>query len=153
MFYNVGIGKPSRMTFNEDFKHCDIITYDGDLLLRLTWNHLGIESRRIKVTNLSRFIRALRSDRRLSALIVCDSSVRVASPWLPLRVQSCNEFCRFVSGLDIGFTWSPAHLFKKVLRYAGKRNFDVLCAWRRSNYVMGRRFGTESTIAGSGSPE
>lgn len=141
LFYNTGYGKQSRMTFHEEFRHCDIITFDGDFYLWLSWNNKGIETRRVKATSCTSLIRALRIIPELTALIVADCDVRVNTWYCPLVVRSCNEFARYVSGLDIGFTLNPQHLYKKVLKYQGKRNFQILRAWRRSDHVMGRQRG------------
>lgn len=46
--------------------------------------------------------------------------------WFPLTVQSCNEFARFLTGVDIGFTINPLHLYKKLLKYDRKRNYHIL---------------------------
>lgn len=139
MFYNVASGKQARLALNENFKHCDVVTYDGDIYLHLSWNHQGIQTRRVKARSTRVLLRAFRCDPRITAIIAVYCEKRAATGWRPLRVQSCNEFCRFVSGMDIGFTWDPYSLYKKMLRYDHKRNYEVISAWRRENNGLGRR--------------
>lgn len=139
LFYNKAEGKQSRLAFSEDFKHCDLISYDGDIFLRIGWNKQGITFNRRRTRNLTHLVRKLRLIPELSGILVTDNSGRVEVPWRPFIVRSCNEMARYVSGIDIGFTWNPAHFFNKVLRCSGKRNFTVLYAWRRKDNGLSRR--------------
>lgn len=146
LFYNKSNGKTSRMTCHEDFKHCNTIVFDGSEYSSLTWDSQGIVHRSISARSCPRLISALRSVPELTALIVVDCVARVRYRWRPFTVLTCNEIARFVSGLDIGFTITPAHLYKKVINLDGKRNFQILYAWRRPNHGLGKRVRAESAI-------
>lgn len=146
LFYNKSNRTASWMT-DADFKHCDIITFDGDDYRHLSWDNRGIVCRRIRTRSCSRLISALRVIPELTALLVIDCEDRVSLAWRPLVVQTCNEFCRYVSGIDIGFTLTPHHLHRKVLEWSGKRNFKILSAWRRTNHGLGNGIRAESALA------
>lgn len=39
---------------------------------------------------------------------------------------TCNEWARLISGVDIGFTLNPHHLFKKLIKFDERRNYTIL---------------------------
>lgn len=153
LFYNSSNGVLARMPINEDFKHVSIVTFDGDVPFYLTLNQFGLAVNRLKVRDLGRFLTKMRGQPTVTAYLACDCDVRVVRPWRPFFIQTCNEVCRVVSGLDIGVTLTPAHLFKKVLKWDGKRNFQILSAWRRKDNGMGLGVRHESILTGSDSSE
>lgn len=50
----------------------------------------------------------------------------------PIKWYTCNEVCRYFSGIDIGWTFNPKFLFKKLMKFKDKRNYELLSVWRRA---------------------
>ncbi|MDQ8039629.1 MAG: hypothetical protein REH83_04410 [Rickettsiella sp.] len=40
--------------------------------------------------------------------------------------------CRYFSGVDVGWTFNPKHLYKELLKYKDQRNYELLAHWRRT---------------------
>lgn len=129
-FYNKSSGIQAKLAFNNQFKHCNIITFDGDTWLAIEFDRQGIHCKQVNVYTGSSLIRGLKYIDNLSAMIVADVYEKASVAWKPYLVRSCNELDRYISGVDIGFTFNPKHLYNKLLKYNGT-NYDILCHWRR----------------------
>jgi len=129
-FYNVSSGIQSKLAFSNIFKHCNIITYDGDIWIAIEFDLTGINTRHIDVYSASSLLRGLKHISSLIALVVVDVSERAKHIWKPYIVRSCNELDRYISGIDIGFTFNPKQLYNKLLKNQGS-NYDILYHWRR----------------------
>ena len=134
IFYNVSSGVQSRLAFSDEFKHCNIITFDGRDWIMLDFDRTGLLTRKIHCKDGPTLLRNLPLIKEISAIISINVKQRVKTMWKPLWVRSCNEICRYASGADLGFTFNPVHLYKKLLKYAykRKRNFEILSHWRRT---------------------
>jgi hypothetical protein len=76
----------------------------------------------------------IRNVQRMDSLIAAICVWRETPPkmkWRPLLVRSCNEICRMATGVNIGFTYDPIHLYRKLLKYDKRTNYEILHAWRR----------------------
>jgi len=104
--------------------------YDRDIWLATDFDLTGIHSRRINAPSARAFIRGLKHIESLTALVVADVGVKADTRWKPYVVRSCNELDRYISGVDIGFTFNPKHLYNKLLKYNGS-NYKILYDWRR----------------------
>lgn len=129
-FYNQSSGVQARLAFSKEFKHCNIISFDGDIWLASEFDLEGIHSRRIDVPSGSSLIRGVKYIDSLIALLVVDVQEKVSICWKPYIVRSCNEFDRYISGVDVGFTFNPKHLYNKLIKCNGI-NYDILYHWRR----------------------
>lgn len=129
-FYNVSSGIQAKLAFNKVFKHCNIITFNGDIWLAVEFDLQGIHLRRIEAYSSSSLIRGLKCIDSLIALIVVEVFERKRVQWKPYLVRSCNELDRYISGVDVGFTFNPKHLYNKLLKYHGT-NYEILYDWRR----------------------
>lgn len=138
LFYKVSSGVQAKLAFSSEFKHCNIVTFDGKYWIATEFDSTGIITRVIDVDNSESFMRGLKHIDSLVALVVVDITERKRHAWFPWWVRSCNELDRYISGVDIGFTFNPIHLFKKLLKYGGKRNYEILYAWRRSYGILWR---------------
>lgn len=134
LFYNEATGKQTRYAFSDEFKHCNIICYDGDIYLLIELSKHGITYRQVKAKDSYSLLRNLKVIKSLSAMITVNIEQPFTMEWRPLWIKSCNELCRYVSGVDIGLTFNPIHLFKKLLKYNLHRNYEVLNAWRRKKW-------------------
>ena len=63
-------------------------------------------------------------------MIVIDIEEKAEIAWKPFIVRSCNEIDRYISGVDVGFTFNPKHLYNKLLKYDDS-NYQILYEWRR----------------------
>lgn len=131
LFYSIANGKQSRMAFSKEFRHCNIITFDGAHWVQHDLDSYGIHTRVLKITNSPALLRALRSMKFLTAMIIVSIDKRARTVWKPFWVRSCNEFNRQTSGIDVGLTLNPSHLYRNLLKYDKRRNYEVLGQWRR----------------------
>lgn len=123
-------GVQARLAFSDTFKHCNIVTFDGELWLATEFDHQGIHTRMIHVSKSSSLIRGLKYIDSLTALIVVDVGEKARVSWKPYLVRSCNELDRYISGVNIGFTFNPKHLYNRLLMNHGS-NYEILYVWRR----------------------
>jgi hypothetical protein len=134
IFYKIANGIQSRLAFSKEFRHCNIITYDGDDWIMLDFDRTGLLTRKIYCMDGAQLIRNLRVIKDVTAIVTIQLEERVKVSWKPWWVRSCNEICRYASGADIGWTFNPVHLYRKLLLYSGRRNYEVIAAWRRSTH-------------------
>lgn len=134
LFYNKATGKQRFFSFGDELQHCDVICYDGKTWLGFQFSNKGIDFASIRVTKVSKLLKHLPIIPELVTIIGVDVERTKVFPWKPFWVRSCNELCRYLTGVDIGFTLNPRHLLKKLLKYDGKRNFQVVYAWRRESW-------------------
>lgn len=134
LFYNKAYGLQRHFAMGSELKHCDLICYDGKAWVLFQFSNKGLEFETLRVTNVQSLLKNLPLIKELAELIVVDVERKKAFPWRPLWVRSCNELCRYLAGVDIGFTLNPRQLYKKLLKYNGKRNFQVIYAWRRESW-------------------
>jgi len=129
-FYNKSSGIQSKLAFSKVFKHCNIITYDGDIWIATEFDSFGIHNRNIHALSSRSLIRGLKYIDSLIAMIVVEIKERAAIRWKPYLVRSCNELDRYLSGVNIGFTFNPRHLYNKLMKCNG-RNYEILYDWSR----------------------
>jgi hypothetical protein len=129
-FYNKSSGVQAKLAFSEDFKHCNIITFDGETWIATEFDLQGIQMRSIHVSKSSSLIRGLKYIDSLIGLIVVEVVDKAKVSWKPYLVRSCNEIDRYISGVDVGFTFNPQHLYNKLLKYHGT-NYEILYHWRK----------------------
>lgn len=134
LFYNKARGVQRHFAFRSRVKHCDCICYDGKTWILFQFSDKGVEFESIKVTTVGRMLEHLPIIPELVTIIGVEVEREQCFPWKPFWVRSCNELCRYLTGVKIGFTLNPRHLLKKLLKYNGKRNFQVIYAWRRESW-------------------
>jgi len=133
IFYNKAVGKQVRYIRNKKYLHCNIIVFDGKHYVLLEVSTSGIDFRIVRTKSLLKLIGRLKTIESIESMICLSTSSRYKSKWFPLCIKSCNEFCKSVAAVDIGFTYDPVHLYKKLLKYDNQKNFEILYAWERSN--------------------
>jgi hypothetical protein len=136
IFYKIATGVQAKLAFHDDFKHCNCITFDGSDWIMLDFDHTGLLTRKIKCPNGSKLINSLSIIQDVTAVVVVNVQNRHKSSWRPFWVRSCNEVCRYATGVNIGFTFNPVQLYRKLLNYRHKRNYEVLYAWRRQHGIF-----------------
>jgi len=136
IFYKIATGVQAGLAFSDEFKHCNTITYDGSDWIMLDFDRTGILTRKIKCNDPNGLIRNLRVIKDVTAVITVIIKKRHKTKWKPFIVRSCNEICRYTAGINIGFTFNPVHLYKKLLKYRHTRNYEVLDAWRRKHGIF-----------------
>ncbi len=129
-FYNVSSGIQSKLAFSDTFKHCNIVTYNGETWLATEFDLTGIHMRQIHAHSAASLIRGLKYIDSLIALVAVDVKGKASIRWKPYIVRSCNELDRYISGVDVGFTFNPKHLYNKLIKYNGS-NYDILTVWSR----------------------
>ena len=139
VFYNISDGIQSKLSFSKEFKHCNTITFDGRDWIALEFDKTGIVTKRVYTTNAESLLKHLPMIPEITAIICVRVAARHISKWSPWWVRSCNEVARYASGVDIGFTFNPVHLYNKLLKYNQLRNYEILSHWRRSEHGILRR--------------
>lgn len=129
-FYNISSGIQSNLAFSDSFKHCNIITFDGEIWILTEFDLQGIHQRKVQAESAVSLMRGMKHISCLTALVVVNVFEKTAIPWKPCWVRSCNELDRYISGVDIGFTFNPKHLYNKLIKYH-RTNYEILYEWRR----------------------
>lgn len=138
IFYDKASGAQARLAFSKEFKHCNIITFDGKDWIALDFDRTGLLTRKINCKDGETLLRNLHVVKEITAIVSVNVTERVKVMWKPWWVRSCNEICRYSSGVDVGFTFNPIHLYWKLLKYTGRRNYEVLTHWRRTDGLFRR---------------
>ncbi len=132
LFYNRGIGKYNCFSFSKKFVHCALLCYQGDHCILFEIAPFGFIYRILRSNDVNKNLNAVKKLSALSAFI----AVKIKEPKrikeFFLKWYTCNEVCRYFSGIDIGWTFNPKHLFKKLLKFKDKRNYELLACWRRA---------------------
>ena len=129
-FYNISSGIQAKLSFSDTFKHCNIITYDGCIWLATEFDHTGIHTQKINARSGAALLRGMKCIQSLTAMVVVSIAQRATITWKPYLVRSCNELDRYISGVDVGFTFNPKHLYNKLIKY-DHTNYDILYRWVR----------------------
>jgi hypothetical protein len=69
----------------------------------------------------------------VTAVIAVTIEERKKIPWKVYMGRTCTELCRYFTGIDIGLTFNPKNMYKKLLKWDDKRNFKILYHWRRKD--------------------
>lgn len=134
-FYNVSSGVQAKLAFSKEFRHCHVITFDGQVWLVHEFDLYGIHSRKIQVFSSSALLKGMKQIDSLIAMVAVQVGDRTQFRWKPYLVRSCNELDRYISGVDVGFTFNPKHLYNKLLKHNGT-NYEILYQWRRENGIF-----------------
>ncbi len=129
-FYKRSSGIQAPLSFSKEFKHCNVITYDGDVWLSYEFDSQGIKVRQVNTKSTKSLIHGLKIIKCLIAMVVVYREHPFSVRWKPCIVRSCNEFDRYISSVNTGFTFNPKHLYNKLLSCNGS-NYEILCHWRR----------------------
>lgn len=136
IFYKISTGVQSRLAFSSQFRHCNIITFDGSDWIMLDFDKTGLLTRKVKCPNGASLLRNLPVNQDIIAIVSVNVKERFKVSWKPFWVRSCNEVCRYAAGIDIGLTLNPRNLYKKLLKYRHSRNYEMLSHWRRKNGIL-----------------
>lgn len=130
LFYDKGIGKPRKYAFGQ-YKHCNVICFDGRDFVIVELGSKGLMTRVIKSKSAVSIIKKIKIIKTLAALVAVNITKEFKFAWSPLWLKSCNEVCRYAAGINIGMTIMPIHLHKKLLKLNNKRNFEIIYEWKR----------------------
>ena len=131
LFYNQGIGKYRIFNFSQQFVHCALLCYESDRCILFEIAPTGFIYRILKSNDVNKNLNAIKKLPSLSAFIaVLVKEKKKVKEW-PIKWYTCNEVCRYFSGIDIGWTFNPKFLFKKLMKFKDKRNYELLSCWRR----------------------
>lgn len=119
----------NTLLLNRELSHVHVVTYTGDMLVSTSLVQSGIISSAFS-GDLAKVISKYKRIKSVSAIVCVDV---VPSQMRSLSIMSCNEVARFAARCDIGFTLTPCHLHRKLLRLDKKRNYTILMQWRRAD--------------------
>ena len=120
-------------TFSKHFKHVDVYANNGTGWVGFRLSSSGLTYAMTGQISGDDLTRLACEAHTAEAVIVADVGEPAKFKWCPLTIPMCNEFARLISGVNIGFSWSPRHLYNKLLRYDQTRNYEIIYKWRRSN--------------------
>lgn len=126
-------------------KHVELVAYakTGCLYYNPAKNGLGVRSLNEQHPD-DLFYTFTRTKNLIHALMI-DVDQRNL-PRSPLIIYSCNEMIRSIAAIDVGFTLSPGHLYRKLLSYQHTSNYNLLMSWSRKNGWRQKRASTQPNI-------
>jgi hypothetical protein len=127
VFYNKGQGIQQIFT-SKGIKHCNVICFCNGYLLFETDKH-GITYRSMSFESWDDILNCFKSVKSVHGLILTKINEKKNISWFPLWMRTCNELCRYVTGIDVGFTLNPTHLVKKLLKYDNRTNYEIINQW------------------------
>ena len=133
VFYSYSSGIQAKLAFNKEFRHCNIVTFDGRDWIVLDFDRTGLIARAIHCKSAASLLKTLPIIKEVTAIVTVDITERAKYRWSPWWVRSCNEICRYRAGIDLSFTFNPAHLYYKLLKDRRRRNYKILAHWRRDH--------------------
>lgn len=132
LFFNNGKGMPHTLSFGP-YNRCSLIVLTDGNYIMIQMTQWGIRLRRIKAKRFTTLVDKLFLLEGLQTVVCTWIKQYPTNPWRPLWLRSCNELCRHTGAVDIGRTWNPTHLFKKLLKYDNTRNYEIIYHRSRSN--------------------
>ena len=132
LFFSASMGKQLKYTLGEH-KHMSVICYHGDYPVIMELAHTGIEYRIISNPNMVKVIKNLKIIETLMEMVVVDVKEKSPSKWHLFLIRSCNEICRYISGVQIGLTLNPCHFLRKLIKLNKQKNYHILLRWRRDD--------------------
>lgn len=139
LFYNQSEGKQHWMSFSKTYRHTNAIINNNGLWVYFDMDLQGIKYHILnpQPKSMARLIRLLKTNckKSLTALVAVEvkDEERPRISWKPWWIRSCNEFNRYLTGVDVGLSLNPRHLYKKLLRFDQKMNYRILNEWSREN--------------------
>src|SRR5580700_8668712 len=80
IFYKIASGVQAKLAFNADFKHCNVITYDGSDWIMLDFDQSGLLTRKIKCENGSKLVKSLPIIQDVTATLILTSNYGIKRP-------------------------------------------------------------------------
>lgn len=139
IFYNQAQGVQDRFTFSKIFRHVDVFLFAQSKWVVVRLDSGGITFRVSKFLYGHEIVEHALKLKSVSRIVGVNIHKRAKHRWFPLWVRSCNELVRYVTGIDIGFTYHPRHLYRKLLYYSHRKNFEILNMWGRHGRGRARR--------------
>jgi hypothetical protein len=136
IFYNKSHGIQAKLAFSNELRHCNVVTFDGNHWIAMDFTKEGLITRCVKVKDSIKFIHHLKSIPEATAILSVNINERHKVMWKPWLVRSCNEICRYATGVDTGWTFNPRHLYSKLIKYDSRRNYQILTHWRRDDGII-----------------
>lgn len=130
LFYDKSDVVQSRIS-PKDFKHVNCVLNDGSGWVLFEHDATGLWYRQYKINDGSALIRNLKRIESLTHLVCVDIGERKKRAWWPWVIDACHQQIIRMCGLDIGWSFTPKGFFKKLIKYNGKTNFDIILRWNR----------------------
>jgi len=132
LFYNSGIGKYNLFTFSKKLVHCALLCFQGDHCILFEIAPSGFNYRILRSNDINKNLDNIKNLPMLTSFIVTFIKKPKKVREFPIKWYTCNEVCRYFSGIDIGWTFNPRHLYQKLFRYKDRTNYELLAHWRRT---------------------
>lgn len=125
-------------TFSKYFKHVDIYTYEKGEWIGIRMGSEGITFAIAGYKHGIDILNEVQKIETIEAVIGAEIDERAYFGWQGITIPMCNELARAVTGIDIAFTWSPRHMYNKLLKYDRQSNYEIFYHWRRNNGLLRR---------------
>lgn len=136
IFWKISAGIQSLLSFSKEFKHCNSIIFNGKDWIMIDMDSKGFLMRKINFTDGSKLIDSLKKIETVTSVVSVEVQGRHKVMWKPYYIRSCNEVCRYASGVKLGLTFNPRHFYNRLLRFDKRTNYEILSAWRRRDGVL-----------------
>lgn len=132
LFFNKGLGKFVKFIRDKDFLHAAVICYQGDVPILMEASESGISYRVVKTPDMASLMEKIILMPSLTHYVAVKINKEILITEFPFKYFTCNEVCRFVSGVDIGMTLSPKHLFQKLVNFKNNKNYFLMNVWSKN---------------------
>lgn len=131
LFYNKARGKQAIFCLGSPFKHCNVLLDDGLMRVLVEMQPEGVGFNKLVIEDLVLWLQSIKRIESIQAIISIEIKERHQLTWWPFWIRSCSELSRYATGAHLGLTLTPGHLYKKLLKYDNKRNYQIIFQWGR----------------------
>lgn len=130
-FTNEPKGTKIPYTLHKDFQSVYIFAFSDYRWIKFYFDKRGIQHKETNRT-AGKLLSILKRQHKVKTILIADVENPVSGWYFPLMIQSCNEIMRYLTGVDVGVTLNPFHLYRKLLKYDKKRNYSILFEWTKN---------------------
>lgn len=116
--------------FLKGFKHCALLVFDGQTVLFYGMHTDKILMRTNICNDFDQYINYLLNIKSLVSYVILEVHKPKSINGF-IKVLTCNELIRMSTGINVGFTLTPNHLYKKICLNVSP-NYTIIRLWNRN---------------------
>jgi len=121
--------------FLRDYKHVSCVCFDDYNWINFdcAWPLSRINYAILKPIPIEELLNGFRQNPTISSYVCMDIDDAVyIRRWYGLMINSCVEFVKRITGINVGFTLTPKGLLKKIICNHAKNNYRIINLWERN---------------------